>query len=308
MKTRQFQFQRGTNIFSQECVFSKNCSLVYRMPRSVTGSISGMSTISRVSRVSNATSMKSVATLTNTLHTKTGISIPILPNAIFTNVQRGSVIAATYSIIQGLFSIVTGLFDIYALTLAAPGSSHYGFYLFSYDFVYTGNEHVRNSLMLFGGITAIGGICLIGTSIVLLQGLRKEIELRLEPWIWCMAIFTIWRSLIIIYSSVVNDMVFAYHIIMCLLWILFIAGNLFAWLVVHSFYHELCEVTRLEDVARVKMDTMSTMGYSSRPTTPGARSTISTHSDYKMETMSSFTASRPTTPGARSEMSSKMIP
>lgn len=43
--------------------------------------------------------------------------------------------------IQGLFAIVTGLFDIYALALAAPGSSHYGFYLFSYDFVYSGNPH-----------------------------------------------------------------------------------------------------------------------------------------------------------------------
>lgn len=252
------------------------------MPRSITGSISGLSTSSRISRISHATTVRSVATLTDTLHTKTGLSIPILPNAVFTNVQRGSVIAATYSILQGLFAIVTGIFDVYALSLAAPGSSHYGFYLFSYDFVYTGNPHVRNTLMLFGAITAIGGLCLIGTSVALLQGLRKEIEMRLEPWIWCMAIFTVWRGLIIIYSSIVNDMVFSYHVLMCLFWLLFIGGNVFAWLVVHSFYHELCEITRLEDVARVKMDTMSTMGYSSRPTTPGARSTISTQSDYKV--------------------------
>ncbi|XP_071522938.1 uncharacterized protein pasi2 isoform X2 [Panulirus ornatus] len=249
------------------------------MPRSsIAGSISGLSTTSRLSRVSHATTVRSVATLTETLHTKTGLSIPILPDALITNVQRGSVIAATYSIIQGLFAIVTGVFDIYTLSLAAPGSSHYGFYLFSYDFVYSGNPHVRNSLILFGGVTAFGGLALIVTSVVLLQGLRKEMEMRLEPWIWCMAIFTIWRSLIIIYASIVNDMVFTYHVLMCLLWILFILCNVYAWLVVHSFYHELCEVTRLEDVARVKM-----------------------------ETMSSFTASRPTTPGARSDVSSKMI-
>ncbi|XP_068204451.1 uncharacterized protein [Palaemon carinicauda] len=250
------------------------------MPRSLAGSVSALSTSSRISRVSHASTARSVATLTTTLHTKTGISIPILTNAVFTNVQRGSVLAATYSIFQGVFAIVTGIFDIYSLSLAAPGSSHYGFYLFSYDFVYTGNEHVRNSLMLFGGITALGGVCLIGCSIILLQGLRKEIEMRMEPWIWCMAIFTVWRGIIITYSSIVNDMIFAYHILMCLFWLMFIAGNIFAWLVVHSFYHELCEVTRLEDVARVKMDTMSTMGYSSRPTTPGARSTLSTQSDY----------------------------
>lgn len=32
---------------------------------------------------------------------------------------------------------------------------------------------VRNSLMLFGGITAAGGLALIVTSVLLLQGLRK---------------------------------------------------------------------------------------------------------------------------------------
>ncbi|XP_050740595.1 uncharacterized protein LOC127010450 isoform X2 [Eriocheir sinensis] len=245
------------------------------MPRSIAGSVSALSTTSRVSRISQATTIRSVASLTGTLHTKTGLSIPILPNAFVTNIQRGSLIAATYSIIQGLFAMVTGLFDIYALSLASPGSSHYGFYLFSYDFVYAGNLNVRNSLMLFGGITAAGGLGLIVCSVLLLQGLRKEMEMRLEPWIWCMAIFTIWRSLVIIYASIVNDMVFAYHIIMCLFWILFILGNVYAWLVVHSFYHELCEVTRLEDVARVKMELMSSLT-ASRPTTPGNKSDITT--------------------------------
>ncbi|KAK8394080.1 hypothetical protein O3P69_006348 [Scylla paramamosain] len=261
---------------SDICFNGKQTKL--RMPRSIAGSVSALSTTSRISRVSHATTIRSVASLTGTLKTRTGLSIPILPDAFITNVQRGSLIAATYSIIQGLFAMVTGLFDIYALFLAAPGSSRYGFYLFSYDFVYAGNQNVRNSLMLFGGITAAGGLSLIVTSVLLLQGLRKENEMRLEPWIWCMAIFTVWRSLVIIYASIVNDMVFTYHILMCLLWILFILGNVYAWLVVHSFYHELCEVTKLEDVARVKM-----------------------------EVMSSFTASRPTTPGTKSDATSKMI-
>lgn len=71
------------------------------MPRpSITGSISGISTTSRLSRISHATTVRSVATLTETLHTKTGLSIPILPDALLTNVQRGSVIAATYSIVS----------------------------------------------------------------------------------------------------------------------------------------------------------------------------------------------------------------
>ena len=46
--------------------------------------------------------------------------------------------------------MVTGLFDIYALFLAAPSSSRYGFYFFSYDFVYAGNQngkHISDCVM-----------------------------------------------------------------------------------------------------------------------------------------------------------------
>ena len=150
--------------------------------------------------------------------------------------------------------------------------------MFSFDFVYSGNNHVRSSLMLFAAITALWGFLMIVTSVMLLQGLRKEIEHRMEPWIWCLGLFTIFRGLVIIYASIVNDMVFSYHIVMCLFWILFVICNGYAWLVVHSFYHELCEVTRLEDVARVKMETMSSFT-ASRPTTPGARSYRSTRTN-----------------------------
>lgn len=73
------------------------------MPHSsIAGSVSGLSVTSRTSRVSHATTIRSVATLTDTLKTKTGLSIPILPDAIFTNVQRGSVLAATYSIVSAV--------------------------------------------------------------------------------------------------------------------------------------------------------------------------------------------------------------
>lgn len=71
-----------------------------RMPRSIAGSVSALSTTSRASRLSHATTIRSVASLTGTLQTKTGLSIPILPDAFITNVQRGSVIAATYSIVS----------------------------------------------------------------------------------------------------------------------------------------------------------------------------------------------------------------
>lgn len=78
-----------------------------RMPHSsIAGSVSGLSVTSRTSRVSHATTIRSVATLTDTLKTKTGLSIPILPDAVFTNVQRGSVLAATYSIVSAVKGVL----------------------------------------------------------------------------------------------------------------------------------------------------------------------------------------------------------
>lgn len=38
-----------------------------------------------------------------------------------------------------VFTIVTAVFDIYCLSMAAPGSVHYGYYFISYEFVYVGN-------------------------------------------------------------------------------------------------------------------------------------------------------------------------
>ena len=70
------------------------------MPRSLAGSVSGLSTYSQASRISRASTVRSVATLTATLKSKTGISIPILNDAVFTNVQRGSALACTYSIVR----------------------------------------------------------------------------------------------------------------------------------------------------------------------------------------------------------------
>lgn len=71
------------------------------MPQSVmSGSISGLSMASRGSRISVARSVASVATLTNTVQRKTGLKLPILDYAGFTNVQRGSVLSALYTVVS----------------------------------------------------------------------------------------------------------------------------------------------------------------------------------------------------------------
>ncbi|OQR73511.1 hypothetical protein BIW11_03567 [Tropilaelaps mercedesae] len=73
-----------------------------------------------------------------------------------------------------------------------------------------------------------------------------------------MFVFTVWRFCAIIFRSIANDLYYAYHICMLLIWIVLITGNVFAYLVVLSNYQELSDITRLEDLARSKMGAGST--------------------------------------------------
>lgn len=72
-----------------------------------------------------------------------------------------------------LFTIITAVFDLYCLAMAAPGSTHYGYYIISYEFVYVGNVHVRNTLIVFALFSFVGGAVLFVTSIMLVVALRK---------------------------------------------------------------------------------------------------------------------------------------
>ena len=46
---------------------------------------------------------------------------------------------------------------------------------------------------------------------------------------------------------------------MLLLWLFLICLNIFSWLVVYSNYQELSDITRLEDMAKLKMSTLSSL-------------------------------------------------
>ena len=149
----------------------------------------------------------------------------------------------------------------------------------SFQFVYVGNAHVRNSLIVFALFSAIVAVALFITSCMLLRALRKELEKNMIPWLCASAIFFIWRTIAIIFASIVNDIIFGYHIAMCLLWILFILLGIFGWVIVYSLYLELSDLTKLEDLAHLRMGTMSSLNMTqsiggSRPTTP--HSTVST--------------------------------
>jgi hypothetical protein len=57
--------------------------------------------------------------------------------------------------------------------MAAPGSTHYGYYIISYEFVYVGNSHVRNVLVIFALFSALAACITFVTSIMLVVALRK---------------------------------------------------------------------------------------------------------------------------------------
>lgn len=57
--------------------------------------------------------------------------------------------------------------------MAAPGSTHYGYYIISYEFVYVGNNHVRNALVIFALFSALAACVTFVTSIMLVAALRK---------------------------------------------------------------------------------------------------------------------------------------
>ncbi|CAD7094071.1 unnamed protein product [Hermetia illucens] len=206
---------------------------------------------------------------------------PIMKNNEYIDIQKGALLTGFFSLFVALFTIATSIFDVYCLAMAAPGSTHYGYYIISYEFVYVGNVHVRNALIIFALFSLIGGLAILFTSILLIVALRKEYERKIQPWLWSFAVFTLFRAMAFLFFAVVNDLIFVYNILMVLCWIAIIAASVYGWLIVYSLYLELADLTKLEDLAHLRMGTMASLNAStthslagSRPTTP--HSTVST--------------------------------
>nr|XP_023015657.1 uncharacterized protein LOC111505130 [Leptinotarsa decemlineata] len=178
---------------------------------------------------------------------------PIVQDAIFLDVQRASLVTAIFSLLLSIFTIITSCFDLYCYAMAAPGSTHYGYYVISYQFVYVGSRHVRNTLVMFAAFSILLSLVIFVTSIMLINSLRKEYENKMLPWIYTFAAFTIFRFLAFLFFSIVNDMIFAYNIIMCLLWTIFIIFSVYGWVLVYSLYIELSDLTKLEDLAHLRV-------------------------------------------------------
>ncbi|KAJ6215907.1 hypothetical protein RDWZM_010407 [Blomia tropicalis] len=187
---------------------------------------------------------------------------PILPNAFFIDLQKGSYLSSIFSLLESILQITLAIFDIYCLVEAAPGSKHFRSFGISFMFVYSGNPHVRRALIASGFILVLCSIYLLTTALVLMTALRKEHELKFRHWLRSMAIFIVARFATLFFQSIVNDLYFAYHQIMLLLWLAFLTIDVFAWLVVYSNYQELSDITRLEDMAKLKMSTLSSLNAS----------------------------------------------
>ncbi|KAH8294820.1 hypothetical protein KR018_003372, partial [Drosophila ironensis] len=206
---------------------------------------------------------------------------PLLKNNQYIDIQKGAMLIGLFAIFLSMFTIATSIFDLYCYAMAAPGSTHYGYYIISYEFVYVGNKHVRNMLIVFALFSLIMALVNFVTSVLLCVALRKEYERKVMPWLWTFAIFTVWRALALIFFAIVNDLYFAYNVIMVLLWSIFCLVSIYGWAVVYSLFLELVDLTKLEDLAHLRMGTMASLHAStanslagSRPTTP--HSTVST--------------------------------
>ena len=81
----------------------------------------------------------------------------------------------------------------------------------------------------------------------------QETERQIRPWLLVMFGHTGWRLFALVFGSLVNDLYFAYHGLLCFIWSALILLNVYGWLVVWSFFNELTEVSKLEDIAHLKV-------------------------------------------------------
>ena len=69
-----------------------------------------------------------------------------------------------------------------------------------------------------------------------------------------MGIFTPWKWVAWAYAAIVNDMIFAYNIVMFIFWIIFNILNILSFICIYSLYLELNDLTKLQDLARLKVN------------------------------------------------------
>lgn len=134
---------------------------------------------------------------------------------------------------------------------------------------------VRNILVLFALFSFIAAAVIFVTSLILISALRKvkkdslytffcilyhnyviifqEHEKRIVPWLFSFAAFLVFRFIAWLFSSIANDPIFGYNFTMILLGAVFSVVNVYGWILVYSLYLELFDLTKLEDLAHLRV-------------------------------------------------------
>lgn len=73
------------------------------------------------------------------------------------------------------------------------------------------------------------------------------------PWLYCFAGFIVFRFFALLFFSILNDLIFAYNIFITIIWVLIIPASIYGWLTVYSLYVELADLTKLEDLAHLRV-------------------------------------------------------
>lgn len=68
-----------------------------------------------------------------------------------------------------------------------------------------------------------------------------------------MGIFTPWKIVAWLYAVIVNDMIFAYNIIMFIAWFVLNILNVLSFICIYSLYLELNDVTKIQNLAKLKV-------------------------------------------------------
>lgn len=74
------------------------------------------------------------------------------------------------------------------------------------------------------------------------------------PWMWSFPAFIVMRFLALLLFAIVNDMVFAYNIFVVVVWSMICVASVYGWLLVHTCFLEFANITRLEDLAHLRVN------------------------------------------------------
>lgn len=81
----------------------------------------------------------------------------------------------------------------------------------------------------------------------------QEHEKQFHPWLIAFGAFCVLRFFAFLFFSIVNDLTFFYNMTMCMAWFFLVGMSFYAWALVYTLYLELRGLTKLEDLAQLRV-------------------------------------------------------